>query len=356
MKPGFAPKLKRLLLKENSILRAYALPEELLKSQQVRQDFMRRWQKAAGSASIFIWQPQQIPQALLLLQNSPCPSSASRILLYPSQNTKLQAQDYLDLCQELFSYFPTAYDLELDLVTPEAPSPELLGQLRDLGIDYWQRKSHASIWPQISWGLYLRRLQLLSPLIHIPFHDFGIILTENSQQDHIIGVDFVHKGQICEPGALAFLLNDLGLLDQNQRYKPLPAARLEKTLPVPNYSALLLEAERQIQAYLQGQLTELTLPYEIIEGTAFQRQVWSQMSKIPYGTAWSYSDLAAQLVGPEKARTYARAIGRACGANPLPLLIPCHRVIGQDGQLVGFTGGVEIKERLLNMELLTYHP
>ncbi len=101
-----------------------------------------------------------------------------------------------------------------------------------------------------------------------------------------------------------------------------------------------------IRDYLAGK-GPLNVPYDLIGGTALQRLVWLAIAKIPYGDTVSYTALA-QRVGFGSA---VRAVASACGANPLPLLIPCHRVISKDGSLGGFSmGGLEIKEKLLAME------
>ncbi|WP_067932607.1 methylated-DNA--[protein]-cysteine S-methyltransferase [Alicyclobacillus kakegawensis] len=107
----------------------------------------------------------------------------------------------------------------------------------------------------------------------------------------------------------------------------------------------LENSRRQIAEYLQGQRRSFSLPLDVI-GTDFQRQVWRQLAEIPYGRTCSYRDLAA-AVGRPKA---VRAVGMANHANPLPLVIPCHRVIGADGSLVGYGGGLEMKETLLRLE------
>jgi methylated-DNA-[protein]-cysteine S-methyltransferase len=81
-------------------------------------------------------------------------------------------------------------------------------------------------------------------------------------------------------------------------------------------------------------------------GTSFQLSVWKALTKIPYGKTWSYGDQAARLGDSKK----ARAVGAANGRNPLPIVIPCHRVIGKSGHLTGFGGGLEIKRFLLDLE------
>jgi O-6-methylguanine DNA methyltransferase len=101
----------------------------------------------------------------------------------------------------------------------------------------------------------------------------------------------------------------------------------------------------QINRYLNGKLVEFTIPVDLL-GTPFQLRVWKKLSQIPYGTTITYSQLAKR-VGVPKA---FQAVGRANGANPLPIIIPCHRVIGSDGSLIGYSSGVKTKEFLLRLE------
>ena len=115
-------------------------------------------------------------------------------------------------------------------------------------------------------------------------------------------------------------------------------------LPVRE-TELLSEARAQLLAYFSGERRTFTLPLAPA-GTAFQRRVWRALCEIPYGETVSYKEVA-QRIGNEKA---ARAVGRANNRNPLPIIIPCHRVIGASGALVGYGGGLGIKEKLLALE------
>ncbi len=110
-------------------------------------------------------------------------------------------------------------------------------------------------------------------------------------------------------------------------------------------SPLLREAARQIDQYLAGERRAFSLPYALT-GTPFQREVWEALASIPYGETITYAELARRLGRPKA----VRAVGRACGQNPLSLILPCHRVMGARGRLTGYAGGVEIKERLLQLE------
>lgn len=109
--------------------------------------------------------------------------------------------------------------------------------------------------------------------------------------------------------------------------------------------AVLLDAERQLGEYFGGWRKSFDLPLRP-EGTAFQQTVWKELLEIPFGKAISYLDLARRI-GNEKA---VRAVGLANGRNPISIVVPCHRVIGADGKLVGYGGGVWRKEFLLQHE------
>ena len=108
---------------------------------------------------------------------------------------------------------------------------------------------------------------------------------------------------------------------------------------------LLHEAGRQLLAYLAGDIHTFDLPLSI-QGTPFQLQVWRQLQTIPYGHTRSYGELAANIGDRNK----ARAVGGAAHANPLAIVIPCHRLIGAGGQLTGFGGGLPMKQALLDLE------
>ncbi|MEU2393260.1 methylated-DNA--[protein]-cysteine S-methyltransferase [Streptomyces sp. NPDC007369] len=105
------------------------------------------------------------------------------------------------------------------------------------------------------------------------------------------------------------------------------------------------EVARQLAAYFVGELTEFDLPMRL-DGTAFQRSVWAQLVRIPYGQTWSYGELAARLGKPNA----SRAVGLANGRNPIGIIVPCHRVIGASGGMTGYGGGVDRKVRLLEFE------
>jgi methylated-DNA-[protein]-cysteine S-methyltransferase len=108
---------------------------------------------------------------------------------------------------------------------------------------------------------------------------------------------------------------------------------------------IMKETIRQLDEYFDGKRKSFSLKVEM-KGTDFQKRVWNAMSKIPYGKTASYKDLAV-IAGKPKA---ARAVGGACHRNPIGIVLPCHRVIGSDGSLTGFGGGLDLKEKLLRHE------
>lgn len=105
------------------------------------------------------------------------------------------------------------------------------------------------------------------------------------------------------------------------------------------------EASRQIGEYILGGRMEFSLPMRL-SGTEFQRGIWRLVQEIPYGETRTYAELARESGRP----LAARAVGQACGRNPVLLLVPCHRVVGADGALTGYAAGTALKKRLLDME------
>jgi methylated-DNA-[protein]-cysteine S-methyltransferase len=109
--------------------------------------------------------------------------------------------------------------------------------------------------------------------------------------------------------------------------------------------AMLMETRKQLTAYFTGKLRAFDLPLAP-NGTEFQRKVWMALTKIPYGETISYADLARRI----RSAAAIRAVGAANGRNPIPIIVPCHRVIGSDGSLTGFGGGLDRKRWLLAHE------
>lgn len=105
-------------------------------------------------------------------------------------------------------------------------------------------------------------------------------------------------------------------------------------------------AAEQLTAYFAGALTDFTVPFELRGGSAFERAVWAEIAKIPYGETMTYGGIATALGDPGA----ARAVGTACNHNPVPVIVPCHRVVGAGNKMVGFGGGTDRKRILLELE------
>jgi methylated-DNA-[protein]-cysteine S-methyltransferase len=149
--------------------------------------------------------------------------------------------------------------------------------------------------------------------------------------------------QIESPlGPLLLAADDAGLrqiefANGKRASQPDPAWREDPTQ--------LREPIRQLRAYFAGELENFDLPLAPV-GTPFQLGVWRRLSEIPYGQTISYGELARRIGNPNA----SRAVGLANGSNPIPIVIPCHRVIGSNGKLTGYGGGLPIKEKLLALE------
>jgi methylated-DNA-[protein]-cysteine S-methyltransferase len=106
------------------------------------------------------------------------------------------------------------------------------------------------------------------------------------------------------------------------------------------------QIKRQLRSYFKGELRTFDLPLAPPDGTDFQRTVWDALTRIPYGQVVSYKSIAEEIGNPRA----VRAVGGANAKNPIPVIIPCHRVIGSSGSLTGFGGGLETKSRLIDLE------
>ncbi len=114
---------------------------------------------------------------------------------------------------------------------------------------------------------------------------------------------------------------------------------------VPHSNPVLDQASQQLQEYFAGRRQHFDLPLQP-RGTAFQQQVWKQLLTVDFGELASYQDIATAIGNPKA----VRAVGAANGRNPIPIVIPCHRIIGSNGKLTGYAGGLGIKEKLLRLE------
>ncbi|MDP4114926.1 MAG: methylated-DNA--[protein]-cysteine S-methyltransferase [Bacteroidota bacterium] len=129
-------------------------------------------------------------------------------------------------------------------------------------------------------------------------------------------------------------------------FKQLPPSRLKiNPLMLKPDDPLMFNVFDQLSDYFNMKSKEFSVPFDIV-GTAFQLNVWSEINKIPFGETKSYKEIG-EAIGYKGG---FQAIGNAVGANPLPIIIPCHRVLGHTGQLTGYSGGLHIKKKLLEIE------
>jgi len=145
-------------------------------------------------------------------------------------------------------------------------------------------------------------------------------------------------------GKLTLVANEqslVAILWEGDSTKRVRLPKLQKNSEHP----VLQETERQLREYFLGTRDSFDLPLDP-QGTHFQQRVWTALRKIPYGETRSYGELAKRLGAPKA----SRAVGAANGRNPISIVVPCHRVIGSDGSLTGFAGGIKTKEKLLKLE------
>lgn len=145
-------------------------------------------------------------------------------------------------------------------------------------------------------------------------------------------------------GGLTLAATDQGLFGawfDQQSYRP----DMDGWLPAAD-DPLLQRAARQVGEYFAGKRKAFDLPLDLSRGTPFQQQVWRSLAQVPYGETTSYTTMAAQLGRPRA----VRAVGAAIGRNPMCVILPCHRVLGADGSLTGYAGGLDRKRKLLALE------
>jgi len=155
----------------------------------------------------------------------------------------------------------------------------------------------------------------------------------------------VYSKTIASPvGALKLIASDEGLTAILWENDDPDRVRLGPQTEKPDHP-VLIEAERQLSAYFAGERRSFDLPLDF-KGTDFQKSVWRVLLTIPFGETRSYAAIARQIGRPSA----TRAVGAANGRNPISIVAPCHRVIGSNGALTGFAGGLATKQRLLELE------
>lgn len=140
------------------------------------------------------------------------------------------------------------------------------------------------------------------------------------------------------------IISEIGIREIIINKKSNPST-LNNTNQISSDDEKVINVFKQLKEYFNRERKEFDLPLEIL-GTDFQKKVWGELTKIPYGETITYGELANRLGD----KNLMRAVAAANGANPIPIIIPCHRVIGSDGSLTGYGGGVDVKRKLLEIE------
>ena len=156
--------------------------------------------------------------------------------------------------------------------------------------------------------------------------------------------NYVYKSIASPYGKLKLVASDKGLAAVLWENDDPRRVRLGALKPAPD-NKILKEAEKLLQAYFGGRLKKFTVALDF-KGTDFQKSVWAALLTIPFGETRSYGEIARQIGRPQA----SRAVGAANGRNPISIIAPCHRVLGSNGKLTGFAGGLEAKDRLLKLE------
>ena len=172
------------------------------------------------------------------------------------------------------------------------------------------------------------------------------ISIQNNLNEGIVQHYTLYTETIASPvGALKLVASDRGLCAVLFDSGKFNAVITDELILASDSHPLLLKTKKQMAEYFAGKRKEFDLPLDM-RGTIFQLKAWKQLQKIPYGKTISYAEQAKQVGDIKK----ARAVGMANGRNPLAIVVPCHRVIGTSGALVGFGGGLNTKQRLLDLE------
>ncbi|MDZ4122225.1 MAG: methylated-DNA--[protein]-cysteine S-methyltransferase [Candidatus Cloacimonadaceae bacterium] len=146
------------------------------------------------------------------------------------------------------------------------------------------------------------------------------------------------KYQYCGPISLDFEI-------ENDVIVSISFVKPSQKTDIQEQSSLEKQIYTQFEAYFAGKLHQFDLPIRL-SGTPFQQKVYTEMLQVPYGEVVSYSELAERIGHPKA----ARAVGMANHVNPLPIIVPCHRIVGKNGSLTGFAGGLDIKQFLIDLE------
>lgn len=205
----------------------------------------------------------------------------------------------------------------------------------------------------VHWSWLLRDPQH-SQVFFLPFGS-GLLVAKG-MTEAVESIRFHAFGSPCEEAVTLLWGRTYALVDEQRCFSEVVG--FDYSSQTNQLRGAMEVAFSEIQAYLNGKLTKLSFPVAEVEASAFQKAVWRSLAKIPYGETRSYLDIARQVsgLGEREAKKLCRAVGAACSANPLCIAVPCHRVLGSDLSLTGFSGGVQFKGDLLNLEIWGVKP
>ncbi len=189
----------------------------------------------------------------------------------------------------------------------------------------------------------------------VPF-EMGVAVITGSR-DHIDGIKLYRFGDRLGKGFVLNVAKQLRLVDREGCFLDNSDGKydmVEEELDM--LPAEVSKAFYQVSNYFSKTSSSFDLNLNLDKGTEFQKSVWAQLSGVRYGSTKSYEDIALLISGGDirKAKNLTRAVGNACSENPIMLAVPCHRIIGKDGKLAGFSAGVEVQDYLLTLEAFTY--
>lgn len=342
--------LQPLFLKDADELSEWALPLKLDGTKKERVEFLRKMDDQLGREKVLLCKKGRQKRALLILEPALFGRCGLRAHLWSNKASAFETGEIEELIEAIFEREKEAFDLQLCL------SQEVAAALSEKQ----KESARTIIYAENSWGQPQKALcqhvfraempEDAGLLVKLPFA--SALLFANQEGTAISSLQFIMDR--AKPGSRREenLLLMLGQLDEQGNYHAEWEIRDPRPERVPE---ILHRAAGEIEEYVRGERRLFDLPLEIGRGSVFQRKIWKALAAIPYGVTLSYEDLAAQALGSrKKGRAYARATGAACAANPIALFIPCHRVIGSSGHLVGFSGGVDVKSALLNLELFNF--
>lgn len=329
-------------LKDEKILSDFALPVDRIRRVADRKNLLRYFTHS------YYWKNEK-NSVLAFIQEAHFLFAGHRAFIYAKK--ALNSKELQKLLSDLFERHSHYLDLEL-IFCEQGLTPS--GDFSSLNLDFSENTYVEDRYGRLKRAVSCRvsRFHVITKSIFIPTKNFALVVSCDDRESVLVRSNFIKNAEPVEDISTKLFLTHLGVLDREGRYDAHLAASRAQDLMYPE---ILLEAERQIIEYLSGNRIAFDLPLKIEQGTEFQNKTWRALQEIPYGSAISYEELASHVIeDEERARYFARAVGNACGKNPLVIFVPCHRVIGKQGDLVGFTGGVDIKSQLLNLELFNY--